>query len=79
MAAARRRRTSADLQVLTASRRAPPPEIELSWLPGYQGSAPVRIGNAAAAQVQLDVYGEVIDALCLARSAGLADDGVATT
>ena len=46
-------------------------ELELPWLPGYAGSAPVRIGNAAAAQRQLDVYGEVIDALHLARAAGL--------
>jgi GH15 family glucan-1,4-alpha-glucosidase len=46
-------------------------ELELAWLPGYRGSAPVRIGNAAAAQCQLDVYGEVIDALHLARTAGL--------
>jgi GH15 family glucan-1,4-alpha-glucosidase len=49
-------------------------ELELGWLPGYAGSAPVRIGNAAAAQCQLDVYGEVIDALHLARTAGLAHD-----
>jgi GH15 family glucan-1,4-alpha-glucosidase len=49
-------------------------ELELPWLPGYAGSAPVRIGNAAAAQFQLDVYGEVIDALHLARTAGLDPD-----
>jgi GH15 family glucan-1,4-alpha-glucosidase len=49
-------------------------EIEIPWLPGYRGSAPVRIGNAAASQVQLDVYGEVIDTLCLARTAGLDND-----
>jgi GH15 family glucan-1,4-alpha-glucosidase len=49
-------------------------ELELRWLPGYAGSAPVRIGNAAAAQCQLDVYGEVIDALYLARIAGLDHD-----
>ena len=49
-------------------------EIELHWLPGYRASAPVRIGNAAATQLQLDVYGEVLDTLALARSAGLADD-----
>ena len=47
-------------------------EYEVPWLPGYEGSAPVRIGNAAAGQVQLDVYGEVLDALYVARKAGLA-------
>jgi GH15 family glucan-1,4-alpha-glucosidase len=46
-------------------------ELTLPWLPGYEGSAPVRIGNAASAQHQLDVYGEVMDALHLARDAGL--------
>jgi GH15 family glucan-1,4-alpha-glucosidase len=38
-------------------------EIELDWLDGYEGSAPVRIGNAASRQFQLDVYGEVLDLL----------------
>jgi GH15 family glucan-1,4-alpha-glucosidase len=47
-------------------------EYEVPWLPGYQNSAPVRIGNAAAGQVQLDVYGEVLDTLYVARRAGLA-------
>jgi GH15 family glucan-1,4-alpha-glucosidase len=46
-------------------------EIELGWLPGYDGAAPVRIGNAASEQFQLDVYGEVMDMLHLARSVGL--------
>ena len=47
------------------------PEIELPWLPGYKNSKPVRIGNAAHGQLQLDVYGEVMDALHVARRGGL--------
>jgi GH15 family glucan-1,4-alpha-glucosidase len=47
----------------------------LEWLPGYAGSAPVRIGNAAYQQYQLDVYGEVMDALHLARRHGLPPSG----
>jgi GH15 family glucan-1,4-alpha-glucosidase len=46
-------------------------ELELEWLPGYENSRPVRIGNAAHTQFQLDVFGEVMDALYLARRAGL--------
>jgi GH15 family glucan-1,4-alpha-glucosidase len=38
------------------------PEWELKWLPGYEGSSPVRVGNAASEQLQLDTYGEVLDA-----------------
>jgi GH15 family glucan-1,4-alpha-glucosidase len=47
-------------------------EFELPWLPGYEGSSPVRIGNAAHQQHQLDVYGEVMDSLHLARRSGLS-------
>ncbi|MFC8598821.1 glycoside hydrolase family 15 protein [Isoptericola sp. NPDC057191] len=47
------------------------PESTLDWLPGYEGSRPVRVGNAAAGQLQLDVWGEVLVCLDLARSSSL--------
>ncbi|MFI5682869.1 glycoside hydrolase family 15 protein [Streptomyces sp. NPDC051636] len=62
----------ADLQIMygvAGERRLP--EFELPWLPGFAGSAPVRIGNDAVKQLQLDVYGEVMDSLSLARQAGM--------
>jgi GH15 family glucan-1,4-alpha-glucosidase len=61
-----------DLQTLysvTGERRLD--EYEVDWLPGYGGATPVRVGNAASKQFQLDVYGEVMDTLHLARLAGL--------
>ncbi|HVJ28784.1 MAG TPA: glycoside hydrolase family 15 protein, partial [Gammaproteobacteria bacterium] len=48
------------------------PELELTWLSGYENSSPVRIGNKAACQRQLDVYGELLDVLHAAREAELA-------
>jgi GH15 family glucan-1,4-alpha-glucosidase len=50
------------------------PEFELAWLPGYAGSRPVRVGNAAHEQFQLDTYGEMMDSLHEARRHGLSRD-----
>src|SRR5690348_17595365 len=52
-------------------------ELELDWLPGYENSKPVRIGNAAWNQFQLDVYGEVLDMMHLSRRRGLAESEAA--
>ncbi len=67
-----------DLQILygvSGERRLS--EYEVPWLPGYEGAAPVRVGNAASTQFQLDVYGEVMDTLHLARMSGLDPDPAA--
>ena len=48
-------------------------EWEVPWLPGYEGSKPVRVGNAASEQFQLDVYGEVIDALYQSRRGAIVE------
>ena len=63
----------ADLQIMygvAGERRLP--EFELPWLSGFAESAPVRSGNDAVKQLQLDVYGEVMDSLSLARESGLS-------
>ena len=51
------------------------PELEVDWLPGYGGATPVRIGNAAHGQLQLDVFGEVLDVMYQARHYDLAPTG----
>jgi GH15 family glucan-1,4-alpha-glucosidase len=64
-----------DLQVLygvAGERRLP--ELTLDWLAGYEGSRPVRLGNGAAGQLQLDIYGEVVNALYNARKQGVPPD-----
>jgi GH15 family glucan-1,4-alpha-glucosidase len=50
------------------------PEDELDWMPGYERSRPVRIGNAACTQIQLDVYGELLEALYEGRKHGIPED-----
>lgn len=50
------------------------PELVLPWLAGYEGSQPVRIGNAAVDQFQLDIFGEVMDSMHQARRIGIAPD-----
>ena len=68
--ARRRRRAGRPADHVRTRGRAPADGVEVPWLPGYEGSQPVRMGNAASEQFQLDVYGEVIDALYQARRVG---------
>jgi GH15 family glucan-1,4-alpha-glucosidase len=66
----------ADLQIMYnifGSRRLT--EFELDWMPGYEGSKPVRVGNAASGQFQLDVYGEYVSCWYMARKMGLKTRG----
>jgi len=68
----------ADLQIMygpAGERRLD--EMEVPWLAGYESSRPVRIGNAAAGQFQLDVYGELMDSLHAAREVGITPEGPA--
>ncbi|QFG24599.1 glycoside hydrolase family 15 protein [Actinomadura sp. WMMB 499] len=68
----------ADLQIMygiDGTRRLP--EYELDWLGGYEGAAPVRIGNEASGQFQLDVWGEVLEGLHYAREARIEADETA--
>ena len=60
------RLTQPELQILYRVDGSPhAPERELPWLEGYRGSGPVRIGNGAAEQLQLDVYGGVLESIWL--------------
>jgi GH15 family glucan-1,4-alpha-glucosidase len=52
------------------------PELELDWLSGYESSQPVRVGNAASLQFQLDVFGELMEAIDMARAAGAETEPV---
>jgi GH15 family glucan-1,4-alpha-glucosidase len=67
--------TPASMQILYgASGERRLPELALDWLPGYERSRPVHIGNAAFAQHQLDVYGEIMDVIHVSHRAGIEND-----
>ncbi len=75
-AARRRRQPAADADHVRHRRRAPADRMGAAVAAGYENSTPVRIGNAAHSQLQLDVYGEVMDALHQARRGGLARERI---
>jgi GH15 family glucan-1,4-alpha-glucosidase len=65
----RHTRASADNVCVDGSRHID--QHDLSWLQGYEGASPVRVGNPAAKQFQLDIYGELLDSLHLCAQVGL--------
>lgn len=72
MAASGSRSNARDMQIVYGVRgERHLPECELPWLCGYRKSQPVRMGNAASEQLQLDVYGEVTDAIISMKRAGI--------
>ena len=63
--------SAAQIRYVWRARRRRLEEFEIEWLSGYENSQPVRIGNAATKQFQLDVYGEVLDSMYRAHRAGI--------